>query len=197
MKNVLIILLISLLTSCATLPAPEQASNQAINWQQRQQQLQLLTAWNIRGAVAIRQGKQAQSASIYLQQHQRQFELQVFGPLGVGRNTLTGKPGKVKLVNGSGESFTAKSPEALMKQQMGWSLPISNLYYWLRGLPAPGLNKQIQFDKYHHVVKIQQQGWNIVYEKYTGVQHIDLPSKISMTFGDLSVNIIVSQWQLS
>lgn len=197
MKKIAIIAMSLIITACATLPAGKQANNQKLSWQQRQAQLSPLTAWDIQGAVAIRQGRQGKSASLYLQQQQRHYNLQVFGPLGIGRHTLVGEPGNVTLTDSDGKTIHTNSPEALFQAELGWSLPISNLYFWLRGLPAPHLDKHIQFDQYHHILQLQQQGWVIDYRQYTAVDQYDLPSEITMRYGDLLVKIIISQWQLN
>ncbi|MBL4647973.1 MAG: outer membrane lipoprotein LolB, partial [Gammaproteobacteria bacterium] len=171
-----------LLMGCVTVPAPEgQLRN--MPWPQRQQQLLHIQQWQVRGAIAIHNGQQAQSANLFLQQKKRQYRLQIFGPLGMGRIILEGDNKKVSLQANNGHIFTAHNAEMLLQQQLGWTLPVSNLYYWLRGLPAPHVAATLHFDSYQHLQFLQQQGWMIHYVLYSDVHGIDLPSKIVMQRG--------------
>ena len=84
-----------------------------------------------------------------------------------------------------------------MQQVLGWQLPVTNLYFWVRGLPAPNSSASTTFDPYHHLIELEQQGWQIQYERYTAIQGIDLPSKLRLKRGQLQVKIVISSWKLS
>ena len=53
----------------------------------------------------------------------------------------------------------------------------------------------MNFDAYHHLVSLTQQGWNISYVNYTAVNGIDLPSKIILEHSALRVVIVITAWQ--
>ena len=197
MKRLLLLVLCSLITACATLPQANQAHNAALSWKQRQTALTALTAWTIQGALAIGTAHTSESASLYLRQHQHHYQIDLFGPLGIGRNSLQGKPGEVTLTTSQGQQLHASSPEQLLHDTLGWSLPVSNLYYWLRGLPAPGITRHIRFDAYHHIHQLKQQGWSITYQRYAAVQQHDLPTEILLRYEGLRIKIVISQWQLT
>jgi outer membrane lipoprotein LolB len=199
----LLLLLLSLLglvsmQGCANLqtnmPAPQ---NQASSWDTRAQTLANLQKWNLSGQVAIRNSKDNITASLHWEQQRQNYTLDFFGPLGSNSFKLTGGAGKVALQNPRGQVFYAASPEILLAQQTGWRLPVSNLYYWIRGLPVPGMPAQKQFDAYHHLVELSQDGWKIQFLRYTAVNQLDLPNKIFISSTDLSVKIIISQWSLA
>lgn len=198
----LLLLLLSLLglvslQGCTNLqssaPAP---ANQPRSWDARAQTLANLQQWDLTGMVAIRNPKDNISASLHWQQQQQNYTLDFFGPLGSNSFKLTGNAGKVSLQNPHGQIFYAASPEILLAQQTGWRLPVSNLFYWIRGLPVPEVLALKQFDSYHHLTELQQDGWKIQFLRYTAVNQIDLPNKIFITSHDLSVKIIISQWRL-
>ena len=184
-----------LLTACATMPAKEGARNENLSWPQRQKQLNSITAWHLTGALAYHNAASGQSASVVWQQTARDYQINLFGPLGLGRVSLIGTLGQSVTLTRSGKQYTAHSPEALMQQQLGWHLPVTNLFYWIRGLPAPHLAKTIQFDDYHHISLLQQQGWTITYQRYTAIANLDLPSKLTLENNRLGAKIVISQWQ--
>jgi outer membrane lipoprotein LolB len=197
-QRLLILIFCFLLTACATMPAKKEARNENLTWPQRQAHLQTIHSWQITGAMAYHTPQGGQSASLVWQQTEEQsqhnYQISLFGPLGVGRVSLVGTLGKNVILTRDGKTFTAHTPEMLMQQQLGWHLPISNLYYWVRGLPAPGIAKKIEFDPFHHVTTLVQQGWTIHYERYTAVNDLDLPSKFTLQHGSLTVKVVINKW---
>jgi outer membrane lipoprotein LolB len=193
MKKFVIIILTLILTGCATLPASQSALNQHMSWPARQAQLKQLTSWHIAGATAIQTPQQALSASMTWQQQQQHYQIALFGPLGAGRVSLSGGPGNVTLL-ANGKQYTAQSPEIIMQEVLGWQLPVNNLFYWVRGLPAPHLPSTPRFDAFHHLTQLRQQGWKIDYLRYTTVNNVDLPSLIKLQHADLIVKMVISHW---
>lgn len=196
LKLFLVALLISTLAACATMPASQKAYNQKMPWKARSNQLTKIKKWTVKGAVAIKLPNQAESAYLNWQQHNKNYTLHLFGPLGMGAVNITGKPGNFILKNAEGQTFKAKSPESLIQQEMGWTLPVSNLYYWVRGLPAPGVKANKQFDTYNHLIKLNQAGWQINYLQYTGINGVDLPSKLTLKNPTLLLKIVINRWQI-
>lgn len=185
-----------LLAACATLPAKQGALNHHIPWPERKKQLSAIQHWQIEGAVAIKTPQHGQTASLnWQQQNHTDYQMSLFGPLGVGRVSLTGNTDGVTLL-ANNHQYQAKTPEALMQKMLGWHLPVRNLYYWIRGLAAPGFKAQLTFDTYQHLAKLEQQGWWVTYQRYTGVGRYDLPSLLQLQHGNLTVKIVISQWQL-
>lgn len=194
LKFIFTLILSALLTACATLPSRELPYNQRLAWQQRQTQLNKIKNWKLQGAIAVRMPKEALSAYMNWQQKNQYYTIHLFGPLGIGAVNITGRPGNFVLQNAQNQTFKSNSPEQLIQQELGWTLPVSNLYYWIRGLPSPTTTSTKQFDRYHHITTLNQSGWQIQYLKYTGVKGIDLPSKIFMSNPTLSLRIIINQW---
>ena len=185
-----------LLGGCATLPAERAASDQFLSWQQRVNQLQAIEAWQLDGVIGISIPHQAWSGSIHWQQAQSSFSFDLFGPLGVGSVSLISQPGHSQLETASGQKLTASSPDELLFKATGWRLPISYLYYWVRGLPLPGFSAKTQFDQFNHLIKLQQRGWDIQYLRYTSINGIDVPSKIFLQYQTLKVRMVISRWMI-
>lgn len=200
MRNYLILILTCLwLTSCATVqPAPKLAQNESMDWGQRVHTLNDVQKWNLHAQIALRQlhTSQAWSANLQWSQQKQNYHIALFGPLGTNSYELNGRPGNVELSMADGKHFTATSPETLLAKQTGWSLPVSNLYYWIRGLPVPSMSADKQFDNYYHLTVLKQDGWTIQYLRYTSVDRIDIPSKIFLNNPDLNVKIVISQWDI-
>ena len=186
-----------LLSSCATLPAQQAAANRRMEWPVRVRQLSAINNWDIKGAIAVHTREKGWSASLNWQQLGNLFKIKLFGPLGAGHVELDGKPNNVKLLTADNKTFRADSPEQLLMEHVGWRIPISNIRYWVRGIPVPDQPYTKTVDRYNHLQSMDQAGWDIKYLRYTAVSGIDMPSKIYLQSSRLNVRVVISNWQIS
>lgn len=191
------LLVVLFLSGCATSNAPSGMSSfQNKPWHQRRSHLTKQESWNIQGGVSIQnRGKTFMGSFSWKQMHER-YAMNISGPLNLGGIRIQGDARSVTLYK-SGGVFSAQTPEALMQQQLGWYLPLSNLYYWVRGLPAPGAITTQQQDEYGHLALLQQQGWSIrygVYQSYSQDHPCDLPHQIIMDNQQLHVKLVINYW---
>lgn len=190
----LFLLLLSIfLSGCASISTGPLPSS----WNLQQQNAQALQTWTLKGQVGIHTQTQGSSFSFLWQQLPKQSSLHFFGPLGLGNALLEQTPQNVNLWVGN-KRFTAQNPEALLQQQLGWPLPVTNLYFWIRGIPAPNAPASWQIDAQRHVLlSLSQQGWLIQYLHYQTVKNLLLPDKIYLARDNLQAKIIIHQWNLN
>lgn len=190
------LVLSGLLSSCAS---PPQSIPLTTSWPERQQQLSAMKDWQFRGHVVFKMPERKFSANVYWQQAQASYQVMMFGPLGFSAVNLDGHPGEVRLKDSHGHVYEASNPESLMQEQLGWSLPISSLYYWVRGLPAPGSITQVHYDAFHRIEWLRQQGWDIHFLHYQRVQRVELPQEITFTQHKYSLHLTIEgdSWQVS
>jgi outer membrane lipoprotein LolB len=181
-------LLMSMLTACTTV---QTISSDEATWQIRRSKLQ---NWQIKGTFSIKTPDQAFSASLFWQQNFKNYFLRLFGPLGIGTIYINGQPNHVVLQTNKKQSLSAQNPEQLLQQQLGWHLPISSLYYWIRGLPTPNMIAIKQFDQYHRLTYLKQQGWEIHYLEYVNAKGICLPSKIFLDHKIMHIRLFIKEW---
>lgn len=192
--RILFCLCLCLLSGCTTLTPPP-AQNQTLAWQQRLKQLQQLSHWTLQGTAGIRTPENAWSASLFWQQTPTNYALHLFGPLGMNRIQLTGSAHQVTLMTPSQPAVTAKNPEILLQQTLGWQLPVNHLQYWIRGIPAPGKPAKYTWDNFHHLTQLEQDNWQINYTEYSNSNGIDLPTRISLHHANLQIKLVIRQWQ--
>lgn len=185
-----------LLSSCAHTPKYFPST---LSWQQRQQQLSALINWQFRGDMILKVPKHKWRANVYWQQQADVYRIKLFGPFGFGAVNIDGRSGQVSLKDSNGHVFSANSPELLMQRQCGWSLPISSLYYWVRGLPSPAPIDYVAYDDYHRIAHLEQQGWQIDYIVYQHVQQLELPQEITFTQAGFSASLKIEgdSWQVN
>lgn len=198
LKKMLVAAFFALVAGCATLSPhqePPAEKKSLVTWEKRATALSNIQSWNLKGALAARNSENAFSANWQWNQTQKNYTIALFGPLASGSLQLTGSPNSVLLETSDGKKLTATTPKALLEQQLGWRLPVSSLYYWVRGLPVPGIPAQKQLDAANRLSVLLQQGWRIEYMRYSSVKQMDLPSKMLLNNAALNVKIIINQWQ--
>ena len=79
---------------------------------------------------------------------------------------------------------------------MGWSIPISNLIYWIKGIPAPNFDYKIKLDSYNHLLKLKQQDWVINYTDSKSQDGIDLPSNMALQNAQCKIKIAIKEWSI-
>jgi outer membrane lipoprotein LolB len=177
-------------TAAAAPPAP-----QVLSWPQRYAQLSNIESWNLNGSVSLHHQDKTDMASVnWTQQQSSVYDIALYGPLSLGKISIIGQPNQVTLEQSGHPPVSAKNGETLMQQQLGWHLPVSNLYYWVRGIAAPGATADFKFDKSNRIVQMTQNGWMLQYLNYTTVNNVDLPQRITLSNPNLQATLVVRNW---
>ncbi len=184
------------LASCSTITPQASVPTTKVPWKDRQTALSNIHSWRLHGKIAVQTTRDSGSATVDWLQNRNQFSISLLGPLGSNGLKLTGQPGHVNLQTSDGKNYSASSPEQLLAERWGFHLPVSNMNYWIRGLPVPGPSANTQFDSYGRLSELIQQGWHVQYQSYSHTGRVELPEKISITSSSLKVKIIVYQWNV-
>lgn len=197
MRNLLIPILVLLLAGCAGLGPQEsvEGPGSADDWKAHKAQISEIDGWQINGKIGIRAPQDSGSGTLFWLQRQDYFDIRLSGPLGRGATRLTGRPDAVALeVAGQGR-FEAESPETLVESQLGWQLPVSNLLWWVRGLPSPDSRSRVALDANGRLANLQQDGWDVQYLGYSEESGYSLPSRIKLAGRDLQITLVIKDWQ--
>jgi outer membrane lipoprotein LolB len=191
--------LVITLTGCSTMQSPfDRAAvapnNKPLSSTARSSQLSHLQSWKTSGSVGITFNGKTDIGTFVWRQDGLAYDFRTYGPLNAASVRIEGRPGIATLWKDVNTPRSAPTPEALMRQELGWFLPLSNFRFWSRGLAAPGVVGVKRYDQFGHLQLLQQQGWTINYQRWQAVGDIDLPRNVVMTHGDLRVKIIFKQW---
>lgn len=197
-KKTLALVSFCLLTACAPpKPAEELPVNKVIPIEKRKAETATVSSWEINGALAAKSKSKGWSATLnWVQTGSSTSQIRLIGPLGGGTVIITKKGSTITFQDGNKKS-TSTNGEELLKKETGISLPVNNLYYWVRGLPAPGGGESEVHDKYNHLVKLRQHGYTIDFTKYTSVNGKDLPSMIRLEGNGVMIKVIIKSWHVN
>jgi outer membrane lipoprotein LolB len=171
------------------------------DWPQHQTQVESISNWQATGKLGIKVPNDGGSANLHWQQQSQDYQIDLNGPFGQGKMIIEGKPGSVTLTEAGKPSQTAKTAEALISKSTGWNIPVTQLAFWVRGLPAPD-SKIIHFEPnaLGLIGELQQAGWKITYGDYVNVQKAEeivaMPSRIIAEFKDIRLTLVIREWKL-
>ncbi|PRP69214.1 lipoprotein localization factor LolB [Chromobacterium amazonense] len=180
MKWLACALLAMLLTACASREAPFRAAPSA--------SAAIDAPFSVSGRLSANLDGKGHVANFDWRHQPPRDEVAINSPLG---NTVAKvlRDGDGVVLLADGKRLQAEDVESLTRQVMGWPLPLSNLAWWIRGLPAPNLPSRLDDDG-----SLEQQGWRIQFVRDADVdsQH---PKRVEMQRDGLTVKVVVQSWQ--
>lgn len=199
-KLVALLFVTAMLTSCISVvpPANKDQKFRYLSWKERQARISKVKYFVASGAFSISERGQKPVFANYrwIQNNKGFYRIRVSSALNLFNVTILGRLHSVTLWKNPRKHITARTPEALIKREMGWTLPVRNLYYWIRGVAAPGAEK-ISHDKYGHLTSLKQDGWYIRFSYYKTVKGYDLPEKVVLQRPHVAITIVVKDWILT
>jgi outer membrane lipoprotein LolB len=202
MRFFLLLMIVLLANGCSKpMRKPEILSTNQ-NWSAHLAQIVAIKEWQTKGKLGIKVPNDGGNASIRWQQQQGEYQIDLAGPLGMGKMMINGYPDRVTLSKGDRLPQTAKTAEELLVKNMGWGIPVTQLAYWVRGLPAPK-NKatHFKFNAQGLLSELEQEGWKVTYGDYLTVtdaqaQNVNLPGRIQAEYKDIQLTLILREWTL-
>jgi len=162
-----------------------------------QQQLSDINNWHIKGKLGLRTDRDSGSLYVNWQQMDRDFDIHLNGALGQGATHIYGNDDLVALERGNRPIITATTPEQLLYENSGWYIPVSHLYFWVRGIPTPEAPiDSSEYNQYGLLETLHQGGWHINYSRHGQVDEVTLPTKMTVQRGELKLTLIIKDWQL-
>jgi outer membrane lipoprotein LolB len=92
--------------------------------------------------------------------------------------------------------YRAGSVEALTRQALGWSLPLSLLQYWVRGQPAPGDTPSgIQRNSDNALLALTQNGWQVSIAYHPDGELAGKVRTLDLTDGTNQIRLVIDTWR--
>ncbi len=175
-----------LLASCVSLPPlPPLAAHH-------------LDKWYLSGRLVIATSQDSWTAKVFWQQQGDAYQLQFSNPVGQGAIRLTGNDQQVVMQTADNKTFVADNPDTLVAENLQVNIPVTDLYFWIRGLPAPQPSpRYYKLNKLAQLSHLHQDDWQIEYKRYMKVQQFYLPQKLFLENEHFQVKIVITQWDLN
>lgn len=200
MKKILLCLpILFLLAGCVSLHAPTVST--AFGYQTpktRQASLSKLTNWSLDGALSITTpGQQPEIANYTWHAQDKDYTIRLSSSLSLYQIVIQKTGSHLTLTKNGTPVAAASTAEGLMMRALGWSLPVSLLQYWIKGIPAPHVAFQATYDRFGHLALLNQAGFLIHYQRYQTIQPgLDTPQLISMQNPHIFAKIVIKHFQV-
>lgn len=154
------------------------------------------SSWDLSGAIAARSKTKSWTASVnWLQRGASSYQIRLFGPLGSGTVLVERQGGLISFRDGP-KSATSSDASQLLRQQTGVSIPVNNLYYWVRGIPAPGAVQSAKRNQANQLVLLRQAGFTVEYLSYQSFGQTILPSIIKLQGNGVFMKLVIKRWKI-
>jgi len=190
------------LSCAAPLPRPSADHLQRL-WQARESALAPIQHWELRGRLAVRAEERGGQASLTWKRDAAQHTIRLNGPLGRGVVRVTQNETGAQLQDSEQRLFHAANAEELLYRYTNWRLPLTNLNYWVRGVPVPDLPSSRELDNAGRLKTLHQQGWEVRYQDYVQSGIHELPSRLTLIYSPdpatmemptMEVRLVIDRW---
>lgn len=172
---------------------PPPPADTRIDWVDHVRTLTLLQEWQLKGKIGVRTSDDGGSAFLDWSQSYDSFYIVLSGPLGQGTTIVSGNPSGARLEQSDG-TWVAESPGQLMQEHTRWQIPIKELQYWVKGLPAPWGKPQLSHNSLGTLATLEQDGWQLQFDQYASILGTLLPQRIKIRKDDLRVTLAIKGW---
>lgn len=162
----------------------------------RETRLRDFASWNITAHIAISDGKDGGSGELEWKQDGKSYDFTVHAPVTGKTWNLSGDEHRAELKGVSAETETGSNPEQLLRDRVGWDVPLAELGDWVRGLRAPGTKATVEYDEQNLPALIEQSGWKVEYRDWFTDRNPPLPRKVFATRGNARVRVAIENWAL-
>jgi len=180
------------LAACAPVRVRETPAAQAAQ-AAREAQLNARTHWTINARISVANGKDGGSGDLVWIQDGDRYDFTVHAPV-TGRTwKLSGDARGAVLEGVDPQPDTDSDPERLLRERLGWDVPLAQLSAWVRGMRASAPSK-VEYDAQNLPASILQAGWKVEYRDWLTDRDPPLPRKLFASRGDARVRVAIESW---
>ena len=181
---------------CRTLPpgAPVGPGANA-PWPEQRAALEKLDRYGLNGRVAVAAQGQGFSASLRYNQEPHRSNLALDGPLGIGGLRVELEGEGIRIATSRGEKLDGEDARGELERRLGFQLPLTELRWWLLGIPAPGeanVNQDVGSGEIHDFT---QNGWRVSINARAEGLGFSLPQRLTAERDGARLKLLVENWQ--
>ncbi|MDP3517499.1 MAG: lipoprotein insertase outer membrane protein LolB [Pseudohongiella sp.] len=165
-------------------------------WDARKAVLESLSQWEFTGSINVRDANEAHSSRIRWRQVNELYRINLWGTFNIGATEINGRPGEVRIEQEGEDPIITETPEQLLYDRIGYELPVTELNFWIKGIPAPGPSQDLSFADNLQLLSFVQDGWRVDYLGYTNFGQETLPTRIRVQKPPLRLDLIRLNWTL-
>ena len=154
-----------------------------------------LNTWQIRASLTIdnKLAHEKNRINVYWEQKNDRYSIVLLGPLGFNLGKIVGDSQQVTFTQKQ-NTIHEHSPDTILKNTTGLSLPISDLVYIMRGLPPVKNISDKKYNNKNQLIEISTPTYQAQLSNYKQVNGYILPTVILIDTQQVLVSINITQW---
>lgn len=191
------LLILLSLNACTGVTVKDPSPGDKAFYQDRTDKLAAVAEWGLKGKISLDDGDQGGSGKLQWDVGPDESELGFHGAMGRGAWNLKMGPEGARLKLADGTEQTATDVNELIREHVGWPVPLGALQWWARGLAAPGMVDDEQFGPKGLLLSLSQFGWNVDFNRYDSIGEVELPIRLNATRDNYRVKLAISSWRMN
>ena len=160
------------------------------------QSLYAIKSWRLEGRIGVQTSADAWQANLLWDHDPAQDRLRISGPLSQGLVSIVVQKDLIFINEGDGVAELSRTPEASLRERLGFSVPLSSLRYWIMGVPDPERTYTSLPTGEPAMSGFQQAGWTIRIERRGAVGNWVLPQKMRAEGAGVKLKIVTDDWKI-
>ena len=177
-------------------PTVEQDPLRLEKYRDRAAVLSSLDTWALSGRLAVSDENDGGSGKLRWQESPGGSRMDFHGALGRGAWQMEANAAGAVLELADGSRYSANSVGELVREQLGWQVPVESLAWWVRGLEAPGDSGTMVLTENGTLSQLRQHGWEVEYGRYREAGGYGLPLKLTARQEGRTVKLAIREWSL-
>jgi outer membrane lipoprotein LolB len=161
----------------------------------REQALAQADHWILRGRLGVVSANDGGSGSFTWTQDGDRYEFELRGPLSGKSFRLSGGVDGALLEGVDGGPLHGTDAQALLRDALGWDVPLRDLRAWVLGLRADGGPAELSFGTNRLPALLRQDGWVVDYRQWDTSRTPPLPLKVFAERAPYKVRLSIDAWQ--
>jgi outer membrane lipoprotein LolB len=192
------------LAGCAPMRTREREATPAAEAQQaaRESALAPRTHWALSAHIGVTTSRDSGSGDLEWQQNGQAYVFTVRAPITGKTWTLRGDANGAVLEGAEAKPFADADVQRLLRDHIGWDVPLAALRAWAFGLRAAGSPARIRYDEHDLPALIEQDGWTVEYRDWLAPRaaagtDLPLPKRVFAASGTTKIRLAVYDWSVA
>ena len=160
----------------------------------REAELARRTHWSLSAHIFVSDGAENNgSGDLEWRQDGERYDFTLRAPTGKTWK-LSGNRDYAELAGVDAQPLRGTDAEQLLRERLGWDVPVADLAAWVRGMRRPDQRAVLAFDERKLPATLDQAAWKIEYRDWFADMNPPLPRKLFAARGDARVKMAIEHW---
>ncbi|BBA35247.1 putative outer membrane lipoprotein LolB [Methylocaldum marinum] len=155
-----------------------------------------LKSWRLEGRIGVQTADDAWQANLFWEHDPNQDRLRVSGPFSQGMVSIVVQKDLIYVNEGGGVTESSRDPDGMLKDRLGFAVPLSSLRHWVVGLPDPNRPHASIVGESGSPLGFRQSGWTLQFQQFMNVGDRVMPQKFAIQGPEVKLKLIADSWRV-